>query len=110
MQVRAGSESRGAHVADNLLLAYVLSDMHPRRESGEMAIAGLDAVGVSQLDQIPVATVAAGFRHDAVGRRAHWGSVGRRVIGPLVRSPALENRMEAIAEAARDVAEPERRA
>src|SRR4029077_11088600 len=79
------------------------------REFREVAVARADAVGVPDLDEIAVAAVAARLGHDAVRGGAHGRTVARCVIGALVGSPALEDRMEAPAEAARDVAEAQRR-
>src|SRR5438876_5732529 len=108
--MRAGREPGRAHVADDLLLANARSDIESLRKPREMAVAGPDAVGVPNFDQVAVAAIAAGDEDDAIGGGAHRRPIRRRVIGPLVRSPLFENRMEAPAEAARDMAEAQRRA
>src|SRR6266850_5255064 len=110
MQVRARRESGRANVADDLFLVDALTEVEPRSEARQMPIAGLNAIRMTQLDEIAVAAVASGLRDDAVGRSPHGRAVRRRVIGPLVRSPPFKNRMKPPAEAARDVAEAQRRA
>src|SRR5207244_9325257 len=65
-------------------------------------------VGVTQLDEVAVAVIPAGDRDDAVGCRADRRAVRGRVIRAFVRPPALQNRMIAIAETARDMAVAER--
>src|SRR5438876_906728 len=109
MQVRTGGESGRADVPDRLLLADPLPHVQSLREFREMAVARADAVGVPDLDEIAVDAVAARLGHDAVRGGANRRAVARRVIGALVGSPALEDRMEASTEAARDVAEAQRR-
>src|SRR3989449_321972 len=108
--MRPGREPRRAHVADDLLLANARSDIESLRKLREMPVAGADAVGVPNLDQVAIAAIAAGDHDDAIGGGAHRRPIRRRVVGPLVRSPLFENRMEAPAEATRDMAEAQRRA
>src|SRR5206468_7243906 len=109
MQMRPRREAGRAHVADDLLLTDALPHMHPRREPREVAVAGPNAVGVADLDQVAVAAVAAGDHDDAVGGGADRRPVRGRIIGPLMGPPAPENRMKAPAEAARDMTEAQRR-
>src|SRR2546427_11664828 len=108
--MRTCREARRAHVADDLLLPNPLPDMEPLRKLGEVPIPGPDAVRVPDFDQIAIPAIATSYHDDAVGGGAHGRPIPRRVIGPLVGSPAPENRMEAPAEPARDVAEEQGRA
>src|SRR3989442_15626379 len=86
------------------LLAHARPDVHSLRELRQMAVARPDPVGVTQLDEVAVAVIPAGDRDDAVGCRADRRAVRGRVIRALVCPPALQNRMIAIAETARDMA------
>src|SRR2546422_2203931 len=109
VQVWTRSETRRAHIADDLLLGDALSHMESRGEAREVAVAGPNAIGVPELDQVAIPAVAAGLRDDPVRGGADRRAVRRRVVGALVGSPALEDRMEAPADAARDMAEAQRR-
>src|SRR5437016_2785391 len=110
VQMRAGCQTGRADETDGFFLVDALPDVQSLCELRQMAVARPDAVGVTQLDQVAVAALSAGDSDDAVGGRADRRAVRGRVIRALVRTPALQNRMVAIAEPAGDVAVLQRRA
>src|SRR5438552_261098 len=64
MQVRPGRESRGSDEADRLALGHLLARAQPAGEARQVTVAGADAVGMAQLDQVAVPAVFASHARD----------------------------------------------
>ena len=88
MQVRAGRQAGRADIADHLPARDVLAGAH--RDAAHMAIAGGDAAGMRELDEIAVTPGASRLRDHAVAR-----GVDRRAIrGADVHPPVHPHEAE----------------
>ena len=91
MQVRPGAVSRAADVAEQL--AGLHARAPPRGEAGQMRVAGREAAGVGDADDVPVAALLTGEADRAAGGRLDRAAGRRGDVDALVHAaPARAER------------------
>src|SRR5215471_1461817 len=81
VEMRPGGETSRAHISQDVALVNALSDMQPTLEALEMTVARDDTVGVTDLDQVPVASGPTHLGNHPVARRHHRSAGICRVVG-----------------------------
>src|SRR5690606_25085834 len=98
----------GADVADHFLLRDALAHAHAGCDAREVAVDGLEAVGVAQLHHVAAGATPARARHHAVADGPDRRAGRRGVIHPAVLLVVLEDGVHPTAEAGADPGELER--
>src|SRR5690606_32164844 len=105
VQVAAGRAAGRADLRDQLPGADLLPDVHPDAAGRDVRVPGADAAGVLDLDEVAEVARPARVDHGAEVRRADGGAAALPgEVDAGVQPPVSVDRMQPIAELARDVA------
>src|SRR5438045_8500084 len=103
MQVRAGGPAGLSDETDGIALRDARAAAH--RDAAEVRIHRRVLAVVAQDHYVAIAAFDAGVFHHRVAYRAHARAARRRIVGALVRAPALLDRVQPHAEARADARE-----
>ena len=96
MQVRAGGQAGCPHVGDDLPLLHVAADAQLLGVGRQVGVQRGVRAGMFEDDAVAITAVAADGKNTAVGGGAHRRAARRRVVDAAVRTPAFQDRMEAV--------------
>src|SRR5690606_11652454 len=92
VQVRPRGQARHSYIPDDVTLGDALARAYSFGEAGEMPVQSRDAVGVGELDDVPVATAPTGEQHAPLACGLHWCPRRRRVVDALMCADSVQHR------------------